>query len=172
MVTSLYFAGPELFRPDYAARVELIGRLCQAAGLKALLPQVDASGPKDSASIFRENIALIERADGLVASLDPFRGPLEPDSGTVFECGYGFARGKFVIGLISDGRDMLSKAAEGGSLERRQGQTFWDGLLVEDFGLPLNLMLSHSLSAICSSLPEAIDLARRWGPQAEAEARI
>ena len=67
----------------------------------------------------------------MIANLNAFRGR-EPDSGTCFEVGYAFAKGKKVYGYVSDARTMREKL--GGADE--------NGFSVEDFGLPLNLMLS------------------------------
>src|SRR3546814_43940 len=95
-----------------------------------------------AAGIDRANIALIERADAVLANLDFFRGP-EPDSGTCFEVGYAVAKGKSVFGYIPDCGSFAERIRErhphaigpGGVLDVH-------GWSIEEFGLPLNLMLS------------------------------
>lgn len=157
---SIYFAGPDVFRPDYDDRVRLVRRLGAKAGFEALLPGDD--GPDDSLGIFNHNLDLIRRADGLIANLESFRGCSEPDSGTVFECGFAFGLGKFVIGIIADSRSLLDKLKDSGAEYDGPSGTYRHcGWGVEDFGLPLNLMVSHCLTATAASLPEAVALAQR-----------
>lgn len=157
---AIYFAGPDIFRPDYAQHSREVRRLCAQAGLTPLLP--DETEPHDSLAIFHHNLKLIRQADGVIANLNPFRGVIEPDSGTIFECGLAFGLGKFVIGLIDDQRDMVTKlSAHGAIFDQRRGGHFHDGLVVENFGLPLNLMISHCLTALVATPQEAVSLARQ-----------
>lgn len=146
-IRTLYLAGPDVFHPRAAHRGHQLKAACARHGFTGLFPldqQVPATitTPGERAAwIYRANIALVERADAVLANLDFFRGA-EPDSGTCFEVGYAVARGKPVLGYIP----------EGGSLARRirlrhPDAIGADGLLdrqgwhVEQFGLPLNLML-------------------------------
>ena len=154
---TIYFAGPDVFNQDYAELKARIRALCANHGLNQLLP---GDLKLDSAeSIFRHNLDLIDRADGLIANLNPFRGVIEPDSGTVFECAYAFAKGKWVIGYLADPRDMLTKLRQAEAGPPEDGFFCRDGTWVEDFGLPLNLMLAHSLTDVAASLQEAVELA-------------
>lgn len=75
----------------------------------------------------------------VLANLRDFRG-LEPDSGTV---AYALAKGKPVIGDLPTSATILQRM---GKITLNSVDT--EGYTVEDFGLPLNLMLAHSLSAI------------------------
>ncbi len=148
MIRTLYLAGPDVFRPDAAARGEQLKRLCAEHGFEGLFP-LDQCVPaqitdpaQQAAWIYRANIALIERADAVLANLDFFRGP-EPDSGTCFEVGYAVARGKPVYGYIPDPGSFAER------IRARHPQAIGaDGVLdtrgwsFEEFGLPLNLMLS------------------------------
>ena len=86
---------------------------------------------------------MLRRADGVIANLAPFRGA-EPDAGTVFEVGAAHALGIPVVaygvgaGTYSDRVRALygAIADERGVLRDSAGQ------VVEDFGLPMNLMLA------------------------------
>ena len=149
---SVYFAGPDIFRPDYPAVAARIEALCAGLGLRPLLPDDGGREAAESRAIFRRNLALVRAADGLVANLNPFRSPVEPDSGTVFECAFALALGKFVVGIVEDGRDLVTKLG---------GRPAPDGWRVEDFGLPLNLMLAHGLTALAPTLEEAVKTALR-----------
>ena len=148
MIRSLYLAGPDVFRPDAHARGLALQALCAQFGIEGLFP-LDQDVPADitdpgaqAAWIYRANIALIERADAVLANLDFFRGP-EPDSGTCFEVGYAVAKGKPVFGYIPEHGSFAQRIRE-----RHPGAIGPDGVLdvhgwsIEEFGLPLNLMLS------------------------------
>ena len=154
---TIYFAGPDVFSQDYAGLKAMIRALCAERGLNPLLP---GDHELDSAeSIFRRNLALIDQADGLIANLNPFRGVIEPDSGTVFECAYAYAKGKWVIGYLADRRDMLTKLRRTETGPPADGLLCRDGTLVEDFGLPLNLMLAHALKELAGGLEKAVEMA-------------
>lgn len=134
----LYLAGPDVFRPDAPQWAEAVRVLCRQAGHEALIP---FDGMRTTAvDIYHNNLQLIGEADVMLANLNPFRGA-EPDSGTCVEIGYALALGKPVIGY-ADGltamRDRLHAAGPGADGLWRDAA----GWVVEDFGQPLNLMLS------------------------------
>ena len=138
----IYLAGPDVFRPDALAHFADARALLTAHGHQALIPldneETTASG------IYAANLGLIRQANAVLANLNPFRGS-EPDSGTAFEVGFALALGLPVIGYLDDARPQIVKLAErqGGELARHNGRPVdADGLGVEDFGLPLNLMLA------------------------------
>jgi len=134
----LYLAGPDVFRADAAAWAEGVRALCRDAGHEALVP-LDG-GQTGAAGIYRSNLRLIEAADVVLANLNPFRGA-EPDSGTCVEVGYALALGKPVIGYMDDVRPLRDRlrTAAGDSADGPRDAAGWR---VEDFGLPLNLMLA------------------------------
>lgn len=144
----IYLAGPDVFRPDALAWAESARSLLAQHGHQALIP-ID-NEETTAEGIFKANIALITEADALIANLNPFRGA-EPDSGTCFEVGCGIALGKRVIGYVSDGRPQAEKLAEqfDGVLARREGRiTDPDGFTIENFDLPVNLMLGISCELV------------------------
>ncbi|HEX7386300.1 MAG TPA: nucleoside 2-deoxyribosyltransferase [Castellaniella sp.] len=149
-MTFIYLAGPDVFRPDAEAYGESLKTACRLHGFEGLYPLDNAvpgglSQQDAAAWICRANLGLIQRADLVMANLNPFRGA-EPDSGTVFEVGYAIALGKPVWGYVDDARAIAQRVAHttqaGGHLVDEQG------LLVEDFGLPLNLMLACSIHVV------------------------
>lgn len=152
----LYLAGPDVFRPDALAWADEARQLCAAAGHTALVPLdgVETTAP----GIFRANIELIRAADAVLANLNPFRG-CEPDSGTCVEVGFALALGKPVIGYLASDETTTARVARvsGGPLEIRGGRRVdRDGLYVEDFGLPLNLMLAVPAPMVVGTLREAL----------------
>ncbi len=152
----VYLAGPDVFRPDALHWAEEGRRLCAALGYTALIP---LDGVETTAiGICQANIALINSADVVLANLNPFRG-CEPDSGTCVEVGMALALGKRVIGYLASKDTTTQRVARaaGKALEIRQGRPVdSDGMYVEDFGLPLNLMLAVPLDIVVGSLPEAL----------------
>ena len=135
----LYLAGPDVFRPDAAAWAGRMRVLCRAAGHGAQIP-LDDDIPATAAAIYRSNLQRIAAADAVLANLNPFRGD-EPDSGTCVEIGYALALGKLVIGYADDLRPLRERLrASGPGADGRWRDAA--GHAVEDFGLPLNLMLA------------------------------
>ncbi|WP_421682316.1 nucleoside 2-deoxyribosyltransferase [Stutzerimonas urumqiensis] len=161
MDVRIYLAGPGVFRPDALEHGERLKALCAEFGFTGLYPldkQVPApiTEPRSQAAwIYQANLELLEQADAVIADLNFFRGG-EPDSGTSFEVGYAVARGKPVVGYL---------AGEGSYAERlrRQhghlcGQPGFDcnGLHLEAFDLPLNLMLAVPAQVVVGSAREAL----------------
>lgn len=167
MIPSLYLAGPDIFRPDAVARGEALKRLCARYGFEGLFPldaQVagQATGdPLDTARwIYRADVGLLDAADAVLANLDFFRGA-EPDSGTCFEVGYAIARGKPVYGYVPEGGNLAER------IRRRCPQylgadagTDASGWELEEFGLPLNLMLAVPCVVVVGDAETALQRAR------------
>ena len=149
----LYLAGPDVFRPDAAAWAGRVRELCRAAGHEALIP-LDDDVPPTAAAIYRSNLQCIAAADVVLANLNPFRGD-EPDSGTCVEIGYALALGKPVIGYADDLRPLRERLrANGPGADGRWRDAA--GHVVEDFGLPLNLMLAVPLPLVRSGVAAAL----------------
>lgn len=153
MGVSVYLAGFDVFRPDSVAYGESLKDLCRAYGLQGLYPLDNHAPPglhgRGLADwIYRENIKLIERADAVMANLNPFRGA-EPDSGTAFEVGYALALGKPVWAYTAVSDSMVEQVAvtqaQDGAGPRHVDA---NGYTVEDFGLNLNLMLACSATVV------------------------
>ena len=77
-----------------------------SAGFIVFLPQEDSNNVKDMLDrqkiIFNKNLKGIENSDILVAVIDG----ADVDSGTAWEIGFAFAKGKPVLGLRSDFRTL------------------------------------------------------------------
>ncbi|MDA8257459.1 MAG: nucleoside 2-deoxyribosyltransferase [Betaproteobacteria bacterium] len=149
----LYLAGPDVFRPDAAAWAGQVRELCLAAGHQALIP-LEGDGPATAAAIYRSNLRQIAAADAMLANLNPFRGA-EPDSGTCVEIGYALALGKPVIGYADDLRPLRERLrASGPGADGRWRDAA--GHVVEDFGLPFNLMLAVPLPLVQGGIAAAL----------------
>jgi nucleoside 2-deoxyribosyltransferase len=151
----VYLAGPDVFRPDAADCYARMEQYCAALGLRGQRPSdgglaagTTATGTALAQRIYDGNVALIRRCDAVTANLGPFRGHVEPDSGTVFEVGMAVALGKPVAAYLPQpGLSYAERVARHFPTRRDASGTVWDdahGLMVEGFGEPINLMLSRS----------------------------
>ncbi|AJW44727.1 nucleoside 2-deoxyribosyltransferase [Ralstonia mannitolilytica] len=141
MPLRLYLAGPDVFRPQPAAHGEVLKAMCAEYGFVGLYPLDNVivpqhDGPATAAEIYRQNIALLDSADAVMANVADFRGH-EPDSGTCFEIGYAIARGKDVWCYHVPSVPLVEQVPHTGGYDA-------EGWAVEDFGLPRNLMLACS----------------------------
>jgi nucleoside 2-deoxyribosyltransferase len=164
MIRRLYLAGPDVFRPDAAEHGHRLLALCAEYGftgvfpLNESLPQL-ATREALAAHIFQVNIAHIESCDAVLANLDFFRGA-EPDSGTCFEVGFAVARGKPVVAYVPEAGSFAQR------IRRRQPQATSDaghdanGWPLEEFGLPLNLMLAVPCRIVVGDVRAALQALR------------
>ena len=109
--------------------------------------------------IYQANVAHIDRCDAVVANLDFFRGP-EPDSGTCFEIGYAVARGKPVVGYLPDEGSFAQRIRQRFPHAVDVGGTDTQGWQLEEFGLPLNLMLAVPCRIVTGGLEAALQALR------------
>ena len=164
----IYLAGPDVFRPDVAEWAESVRELCRCYGFEALLP-VDHNETTPE-KIFQSNIDLIRKAQIVVANLDPFRGP-EPDSGTAFELGYALALGKKICGYVTR-LETVAQRVEAAENRSEPPAPYGDkitdrnGLMVENFGLPCNLMLSIPAHIVEGGLEACLQSIRSRPPVA------
>jgi nucleoside 2-deoxyribosyltransferase len=145
----IYLAGPDVFLPDAIAIGQRKREICQRHGVTGLYPldnAVDLTAPDASLQIFRANEAMMDTADAIIANLTPFRGP-GADPGTVYELGYMAGRGKFCLAYCNDPEIYAERTARFTTVTRGSDKRLIDrdGLTVEDFGLPDNLMMIHAL---------------------------
>ena len=138
----IYIAGPDVFEKNAKEIGEKYKAICSAYGHTGLYPLDNECD--SSAEIYQGNVALIDSADAVVANGNNFRG--EMDVGTAFEVGYAAAKGKKIVIYMDDTRTLVEK----------YGTEDENGRFVEDFGHPLNLMLSESSEIIKGSFEDCI----------------
>jgi nucleoside 2-deoxyribosyltransferase len=146
----IYIAGPDVFELDSIELGKNLVALCEKYGFEGLYPLdniVDFSQKKQKIAhdIYNANVAMIDKADIVIANLNTFRGK-EADSGTVWECGYAYAKGKSVYGYMSSKRDYIqtftnTKEINGFVVDE-------DEKIIEDFAHPINLMIACSVKEI------------------------
>lgn len=154
---SIYFAGPDVFKPDHAASRAALDAICRKLGAQALHPSDNEARTPEA--IYRANVAMLCRADAVVANLEAFRSEVEPDSGTCFEVGFACARNLPIAAYLPPGqnRPYLERVAQSMGASQRDDCHYDDryGMLIENFGHPVNLMLARSAS-IHGSAEEAV----------------
>ncbi len=95
----IYMAGPLFTSAELAFNRQLAG-LLRERGHEVFLPQEHEQRKDQSRAIFESDVRGLDWADAIVACLD---GP-DPDSGTCWELGYAYARGKLSIVYRTDFR--------------------------------------------------------------------
>jgi nucleoside 2-deoxyribosyltransferase len=163
MSKSVYLAGPAVFHPAAKAVFDYLMEICTQHGLTPITPQLgevdisalDALGK--ARAIRRLNMDKIVAADVVIACISPFRGP-GADAGTAWEMGYAEALGKPVVAWCESPGDYKSRVD---SAADEQGQPWCKqhGMLVEDFGLADNLMLTAGTHPVQSDFEAAVKLA-------------
>lgn len=175
MIQRLYLAGPDVFRPDAAEHGRRLLALCAEHGFTGLYPLDESlptlATPQDvAAHIYGANIALIESCDAVLANLDFFRGA-EPDSGTCFEVGYAIARGKQVVGYVPEQGSFAQRIRRRHPEAVRDAEHDRDGWSLEEFGLPLNLMLGVPCQVVVGDARAALQWLRAQTPSARGGRR-
>lgn len=149
---SIYLAGPDVFFPDAIEIGQAKKQVCDAAGAIGLFPldneltSAADEGRDVARAIYEGNERMMRDADCAIANLTPFRGP-NVDDGTAFE----------VRAMIGQNKPVFGYANVTGSLRERTAVYYRralevdpatgrlhgpDGHFVEDFGLPVNLMIA------------------------------
>lgn len=95
----LYLAGPLFTAAERMFNVHLADEL-KKYGYEVFVPQEHEPREKTPRAIFNQDLLGLLRSDVIVANLD---GP-DPDSGTAFEMGYGYALGKRIVSFRTDFR--------------------------------------------------------------------
>ncbi|MFM0616206.1 nucleoside 2-deoxyribosyltransferase [Paraburkholderia nemoris] len=146
----IYLAGFDVFRVDAVEYGRSLQRLCASFGFEGIFP-LDSVAPlglspvEKAGWIFRTNLAEIRRADVVMANIADFRGTGEPDCGTAFETGFAAALGKDVWGYRDHLTPLLHRVPSTGTVT---GPVCERGYLVEDFELPVNLMVACAVRIV------------------------
>jgi nucleoside 2-deoxyribosyltransferase len=149
MSLKLYLAGPEVFLPNARQVLDAKADMTRAYGFEPICPGDISIEPAPTRHEFGLKISAVDegmmnRADGVIANLTPFRG-IAADVGTAFELGYMCAQGKRVAAYtnMTANHFVRTRAFYAGDIRegddgRKRGP---DGLSLEDFDMIENLML-------------------------------
>lgn len=160
----IYLAGFDVFRPDAIEHGKWLVSLCADAGFEGLFP-LDAiapeflSGVQMARWIYNANIDLIRSADIVVANVNDFRATGEPDSGTAFEIGFAAALGKPVWAYSTNDKPLIDRLPNKIAFGR---VTCEQGFTVEDFGLPMNLMIACGARIVHGGPQECLAAIRKF----------
>lgn len=95
----IYLAGPLFTIAERTFNVQLKNLLVEA-GHEVWLPQEREPRDKSPTEIFKMDVEGLDWAEIIIANMD---GP-DPDSGTSWECGYAYGRGKPIVTYRTDFR--------------------------------------------------------------------
>lgn len=149
MRLKFYLAGPEVFLPNAREVLDAKAALTREYGFEPICPGDISIEPAPTRHEFGLKISAVDegmmnRADGIIANLTPFRG-IAADVGTAFELGFICAQGKRVAAYTNMSashfqrtRDFYNGEILEGADGRKRGP---DGLSLEDFDMIDNLML-------------------------------
>jgi nucleoside 2-deoxyribosyltransferase len=158
----VYLAGPGVFRPDAQAHLARLAAVCERHGLLPLLPTDDCGGAVSdplAKRIYAANTQMLRSADGVLADLQEWRGH-EPDSGTAFEVGFAAALQLPIVAYGAPDAPYADRVSRTRPCARDARGTLRESgslMAVEDFGMPMNLMLGCS-AILMPSADEAIAL--------------
>jgi nucleoside 2-deoxyribosyltransferase len=158
----VYLAGPSVFRPNAKEHLAELAAVCERHGLLPLLPTDDCGGHLNDPlanRIYVANTQMLRSADAVLADLQEWRGH-EPDSGTAFEVGFAAALRLPIVGYGAPDDNYASRVSKTRRCERDALGILREcdnAMAVEDFGLPLNLMLGCS-AILMKSAHDAIEL--------------
>ncbi|MDH4943728.1 nucleoside 2-deoxyribosyltransferase [Sulfurimonas sp. C5] len=148
----IYIAGPDVFEQNSIEIGKKLVALCKIYGFEGLYPLdnvVDFSQPKQKIAqdIYEANVGMIQKADIVIANLNSFRGK-EPDSGTVWECGYACALGKEVYGYMQSTKPYIESFSNDEKFIEEEHFLDTQKRIIEDFDYPINLMIACSIKKI------------------------
>jgi len=153
----IYLAGPEVFLANAREIGDRKRAICARYGLISIFPG-DAAPPPDPAlapqdcalAISEAMEAAMRSCDAMIVNLTPFRG-VSADVGSVYEMGFMRGLGRPVFGYTHNTgcyRDRVATVCANPLRQRLTGEPEdADGLVIENFGLPDNLMLAGGLAA-------------------------
>src|SRR5436190_14087228 len=113
MTATVYLAGPDVFLPDAVAHAARKVAICRRHGLVGLPPlNQDVESAVQAGelwrTIYQKDIAMMERADIIIANLTPFGGA-SADAGTLIEVGWFLGRGKPIFGYSNTSANFESR---------------------------------------------------------------
>lgn len=169
----IYLAGPDLCYPQGDTITANKKAICEKYGMEGVVLEDAAQRftplhrPDAGIASYRVTIKLLSECDGLIANMNPFRGP-SMDVGAAFEMGYMTALGKPVVGYTSDQQDYAARLAQLHEVFEDPLQDHGDhlctpdGLKVENYGLTDNYLLAGAALAGSTAITEDFEGAVRW----------
>ena len=150
-ITALYLGGPDAAMPDSLTLMAQKRGLCADQGFVGVFPEdsiLVETEPSEAMAreIYADRVSRLRLADAAILNMTPWRGPSCSVS-TAFEAGFMAALGKPVFAYMNvqteDEAELRNRIENEMGLEVDRQGVWRDGFgcLIEDFGLPEELML-------------------------------
>lgn len=184
----IYLAGPDVFLDNATEHAKKLKSICSSFGFEGVFPldvsfkcvpcegegsiHVPTAQPEYQAcsncngtgslataeKIFKANVELIRSCQGVLANMQPFRGP-SMDVGTGWEMGFAYALGLPIVGYSPDQREYFDRVRQYRTYTKGVSppDPFFDPTMVEDFKLHDNLMLDCSTTIITNTFERAAE---------------
>lgn len=148
----VYISGFDIFHKDSHFIAKNYKDYCNKKGFIPLHPldnDFDNLTSKDLIIkyIVNNNLKYINKSNFVIANLNNYKG-YEPDSGTVFEIGYAFAKGKKIIGYRNNNLINLNK--------ENDILTYFENFK-DNFSENINIMIKENIILIEGSFYDAVD---------------
>lgn len=161
---TIYISGFDIFHKESYFICHNQKQVCSQYGFNSFHP-FDKELTKDIVSqeeliknIVRKNLEDIEKSDIIIANINSFRGA-EPDSGTIFECGYAFAKGKIVIGYKKKLKSYVEEYIdELNVMPIIEDDLRYDknGFLIDTFSNNFNIMIERNIIIVEGDFTDAV----------------
>lgn len=157
----VYLATFERYDKDAKAKLDVMKDILNRYGFEGISPLVDAPGVERIESDDVYEVAYntfdhfqqhVRNCDIILANLNDYHG-YEPNDDVSFECGMAFQLGKKLFGYVDDLRPMVDLIPNGGEAN---GYRDVNGMNVEDFENPLNLMFGASFTLFTGAFEEIV----------------
>lgn len=157
----VYLAGFERYDTNAQEIYNRMKEICAKHGLYALCPLDKALGVEPLVSDdpytqayhqFDHYQQHVRNCDLILANLNDYHG-FEPNDDVAFECGMAFQLGKKLFGYLKDLKPMVAKIPNDGNAEDPRDI---NGLNVEDFESPLNLMFGASFELVDGDFEDVV----------------
>lgn len=157
----IYLAGRFRYDDDAKARYDEMKKICEKYGFRAFAPTDVCEGVPDVESedryarvynLFDRFQQHVRNCDIILADLNDTYG-YEPDSDVAFECGMAFQLGKKLFGYMDNIGPMIDRIP---CKPRGDKMTDANGMDVENFEAPINLMFGSSYKLLDGSFEEVV----------------
>jgi len=143
-------------------RYEELRKLFDSYGYDAIFPTDDAPGIENietddpytrAYNIFDRYTQHVRNCDIILLDLNDYRGGFEPNTDVAFEAGYAYVLGKKMYGFMNDIGPMVNRIP---NTPTETDTRDFNGMNVENFEAPLNLMFGASVMLLDGSFEDII----------------
>jgi nucleoside 2-deoxyribosyltransferase len=145
-----------------AEKYEKMRKTLEKYGFEGVFPTDDAPGIENivtddkyqnAYNLFSRYTAHVRNCDIILLDLNDYRGGFEPNSDVAFEGGYSFELGKKQYGFMNNIGPMVNRIP---NTRTEDSTRDFNGMNVEDFNAPLNLMFGSSVKLFDGDFEEIV----------------